>query len=139
MRRRNFLRGSVGLVGGLCGAARAAKASGAGLPPSDSESCSESRANYLNNLLDRGAMQRGWARTVTPDYHHAPQSAIDALKDLKFGIRIHWGVYAVIGSHESWGAAGANKEFWNIYNVLYEVFNPTDYDPSRRPDRNRWG
>ena len=132
MRRRNFLRSSVGIMGGLCGVAQAGKASGAcgaGMPASDPESCPESRFDVLNHALDRGAMQRGWARTVSPDYHHAPQSAIDALKDLKFGIRIHWGVYSVIGSHESWGPAGANQEFWNIYNTLYEVFNPTDYNP----------
>ncbi|MGH9395483.1 MAG: alpha-L-fucosidase, partial [Terriglobia bacterium] len=72
-----------------------------------------------------------WSRgpsTADPDYRHAPQEAIDAFKDLKFGIRIHWGLYCLIGSHESWGLAGANREFWNIYNVLHQFFNPTDFD-----------
>ncbi len=133
MWRRNFLRSSVGIVGGLCGVAQAGRASGAwgaGLPGTDSEPCPESRFHVLNYALDRAAMQRGWARTVSPDYHHAPQSAIEALKDLKFGIRIHWGVYSMIGSHESWGVAGANRELWNLYNVLYQLFNPTDFDPA---------
>lgn len=132
MRRRNFLTSSVGIVGGLCGvsgADRASPASSVLLPGADSEPCAESRFKALNSALDREAMQRGWARTVDPDYQHAPQSAIEALKDLKFGIRIHWGLYSMIGSHESWGLAGANGEFWNIYNVLYQFFNPTDFDP----------
>ena len=132
MRRRNFLSSSVGVVGGLCGlrdAGRSSHAWGAALPASDSEPCTESRYRFLNSALDREAMQRGWARTVDPDYQHAPQSAVEALKDLKFGIRIHWGLYSMIGSHESWGLAGANREFWNIYNVLYQLFNPTDFSP----------
>jgi alpha-L-fucosidase len=92
------------------------------------ERCSGSRHEALNALLDRTAMQRGWTTTVDSDYQHAPQSAIDAFKDLKFGIRIHWGLYCMIGSHESWGLAGANQQFWNIYNILYQFFNPTDFD-----------
>ncbi len=92
-----------------------------------SEPCSNSRFEALNKALDREAMQRGWARTIDPDYHHAPESAIEAFKDLKFGIRIHWGLYCLIGSHESWGLAGANAQFWNIYNILYEFFNPTSF------------
>jgi alpha-L-fucosidase len=92
------------------------------------EPCPESRHKALNALLDREAMQRGWARTVDSDYQHAPQTAVDAFKDLKFGIRIHWGLYCLIGSHESWGLAGANQQFWRIYNVLYQFFNPTDFD-----------
>lgn len=132
MRRRKFLSSSVGIASGLCGmgvAGKYSQALGAALPANDSEPCAESRFRFLNNALDRGAMQRGWARTVDPDYHYAPQSAIEALKDLKFGIRIHWGLYSMIGSHESWGLAGANREFWNIYNVLYQLFDPTDFNP----------
>ncbi len=73
-------------------------------------------------------MQRGWHRSVDADYQHCPQAAIEAFKDLKFGIRIHWGLYCLIGSHESWGLAGAGEAFWNVYNVLYQFFNPTDFD-----------
>ena len=73
-------------------------------------------------------MQRGWLQTVNPGYHHAPDEAVEAFKDLKFGIRIHWGLYCMIGSDASWALAGANREFWGIYNVLYQFFNPTDFD-----------
>ncbi len=89
----------------------------------------ESRYQALRDALDREAMQRGWAREVDPDYHHAPAEAVEVFQDLKFGIRIHWGLYCMIGSHESWGLAGASREFWNLYNVLYQFFNPTGFDP----------
>jgi len=86
------------------------------------------RFRQLSQALDREAMQRGWTTSVDPRYHHAPQSAVEAFKDLKFGIRIHWGLYCLIGSDASWALAGANKQFWDIYNVLYQFFNPTDFE-----------
>ena len=130
MRRRSFLESSIAVMGALGPASSGMKdgvVSAVGVGPDD-EPCSESRYKVLNAVLDREAMQRGWARTVDPDYQRAPQSAIDAFKDLKFGIRIHWGLYCLIGSHESWGLAGANQQFWKIYNVLYQFFNPADFD-----------
>jgi alpha-L-fucosidase len=88
----------------------------------------EARYKALNKALDRSAIQRGWLPTVKPGYHHAPDAAVEAFKDLKFGIRIHWGLYCMIGSDASWALAGANREFWDLYNVLYQFFNPTDFD-----------
>ena len=90
----------------------------------------EGRARFeeLNQALDREAMQRGWATRVDPAYRHAPQAALEDLKDRKFGIRIHWGLYCLIGSDASWALAGANKQFWDIYNVFYQFFNPTSFD-----------
>jgi len=129
MRRRSFLESSIAVMSGLGPASSGMKGAVSAVgAATDEEPCSESRYKVLNALLDREAMQRGWARTVDPDYQHAPQSAIDAFQDLKFGIRIHWGLYCLIGSHESWGLAGANPQFWKIYNVLYQFFNPTDFD-----------
>ncbi len=131
MLRRNFMSRLIGSAAGLWGVNQTIIPSVSAAEPSDlpPEPCAESRYEVLNAALNRAAIQRGWLPTVKPGYHHAPQPAIDAFKDLKFGIRIHWGLYCLIGSHESWGLAGANKEFWNIYNVLYQFFDPTDFDP----------
>jgi len=131
MRRRQFLEGSFGTVAGVCGMAREAGRSSlnARAQSAEPEACPESRYKALNALLDRGAMERGWAKSVDSDYRHAPQAAIEAFKDLKFGIRIHWGLYCMIGSHESWGLAGANQQFWKVYNVLYQFFSPVGFDP----------
>ncbi len=130
MRRRNFLESSVAAAAGVWGIPRSATSSAliARAQNAEAEPCPESRYRVLNALLDREAMQRGWARSVDPDYQHAPQSAVETFKDLKFGIRIHWGLYCLIGSHESWGLAGANQQFWNVYNVLYQFFNPVSFN-----------
>lgn len=99
------MRGLVGAAAGLWGVngaeipwVSAVKSSG---PPS--EICARSRHRVLNKTLDRNAMERGWARTLSAEHYHCPQSAMEAFKDLKFGIRIHWGLCCLIGSHESWG------------------------------------
>ena len=128
--RRDFLQSSISAAAGACGISRDSGSA----PPilyrqnMEDEPCQESRFHALNAMLDREAMQRGWATSVSGEYRHAPQSAIEAFKDLKFGIRIHWGLYCMIGSHESWGLAGANEQFWKAYNVLYQFFNPVSFD-----------
>ena len=36
------------------------------------------------------------------DYHHAPDEAVEQFKDLKYGLRIHWGLYSIVHGRESW-------------------------------------
>ena len=69
-----------------------------------------------------------WSDTVDPDYHHAPPATVEAWKDLKFGMPIHWGPYSVMGLDASWPLQGSSKEFQNIYFTLYQMFNPTDFN-----------
>src|SRR5690242_4072717 len=109
MKRREFLTKSLGsspFVYGLGGEATPALGQSTGQvfaePPDGT-----ARYEELSKALDRHKMERGWATSVDPSYHHAPQSAIDAFKDRKFGIRIHWGLYCMIGSDASWTLAGA--------------------------------
>jgi alpha-L-fucosidase len=73
-------------------------------------------------------IEQGWPKTVRPDYQHAPDSAVQAWKDLKFGVRIHWGLYFLIGADASWVLPHSSKEFQDIYGTLYEFFNPTSFD-----------
>jgi hypothetical protein len=30
-----------------------------------------------------------------PEYRHAPDSAFESFRDLKYGVRIHWGLYCL--------------------------------------------
>jgi hypothetical protein len=69
-----------------------------------------------------------WADRTDPDYHNAPPEAVEDWKDLKYGMRIHWGVYSVLGVEASWPTVGASEEFKSIYNTLYQVFNPSSFD-----------
>ena len=130
VKRRQFLARS--LAGGSLGYAFNADVTAlpGGTSNQNAPAAKEGYARFeeLNGALDRDAMQRGWATRVDPSYHHAPQAAIEDFKDRKFGIRIHWGLYCMIGSDASWALAGANQQFWDIYNVFYQFFNPTSFD-----------
>jgi len=66
---------------------------------------------------------------------------LEQWKDLKFGMIIHWGVYAVPGMIESWALCSedwinrdstiAYNEFKKWYWGLKDEFNPVDFDPEQ--------
>jgi len=65
---------------------------------------------------------------VDADYAHAGKESLEKWQDWKYGLRIHWGVYSVLGLEASNPLIGASKEFQKIYHTLYQMFNPTDFD-----------
>ncbi len=65
---------------------------------------------------------------VDANYQHAPVAAVERWQDWKFGMRIHWGVYSVLGLDASTPLVGSSSEFHTIWSTLYQVFNPTDFD-----------
>ena len=68
------------------------------------------------------------------DYHHAPQEAIEEFQDMKYGIRIHWGIYSILHGRESWiiNSDHANKSaFQGLYHDLYKGWYPKDYDSEK--------
>ncbi len=92
-----------------------------------------------------------WTEEVDPDYHHASEAAMERFRDMKIGIRIHWGVYSLNGSNPSWSlwykkgqvqndsvrypeSAGSSNdeyvEYMKHYSTMYQDFNPVDYDPA---------
>ena len=125
MRRRQFLNRSIAASGSLLGLGKG-KAVG--------ESAGKVGPQASNKpagapVFDWHDLEGGFPKTVKPGYRHAPQESLDAWKDQKFGIRIHWGLYCLMGSDASWCLPHSSREFQNIYNTLYEFFNPTDFDP----------
>lgn len=87
-------------------------------------------------LLFLGQLQRLNAQDYNPNkvdfnYHHAPKEAVQKWKDLKFGMRVHFGVYSLLGVGESWCLVGSSPEFKKIYNTLYQVFNPTSFNADK--------
>ncbi|MDR1486079.1 MAG: alpha-L-fucosidase, partial [Planctomycetaceae bacterium] len=62
------------------------------------------------------------------DYIHASEAAHEAFRDVKFSIRIHWGVYS------KWEIDASNpylrmpKEKKIEYNELYKTFNPEGFN-----------
>lgn len=70
-------------------------------------------------------------RGVDPDYRHAGQEAIDRWLDWKFGLRIHWGPYCMVGqNNESWVLVrdGAGPTLREQYESLAETWNPAAFD-----------
>jgi alpha-L-fucosidase len=68
-------------------------------------------------------------------YHSAPPSAYEAFQDMKFGIRIHWGIYSIWHrGAESWPFLPMSFEDRAKYNDLYKTWNPAGFDASAWTD-----
>lgn len=63
------------------------------------------------------------------DYLHASEAAHEAFRDMKFSVRIHWGIYSIWQmNEESWGFLDLPEEKKQEYNLLYKNFNPVGFD-----------
>lgn len=62
-------------------------------------------------------------------YHWASPEAYEAFWDMKYGVRIHWGLYAVAGfRHESWPFLDLDYPARARYNLMYKSWNPTGFN-----------
>lgn len=68
-------------------------------------------------------------RDPVPDYQHASEAAYEAFRDLKFGIRIHWGLYAIWSKGgESWPFLRFDNATKQKYQELHKTWNPQHFD-----------
>jgi alpha-L-fucosidase len=67
-------------------------------------------------------------RGVDADYRHAGEEAIERWMDWKVGLRIHWGVYSMLGVEASWPLKDATPEFQQLYHTLYQSFDPVAFN-----------
>ncbi|WP_169818762.1 isochorismatase family protein [Niabella ginsenosidivorans] len=68
-------------------------------------------------------------REPDADYLHASEAAYEAFRDIKFSVRIHWGIYSIWQMNgESWGFLNLPDKKKQEYNQLYKTFNPTRFD-----------
>jgi hypothetical protein len=59
-----------------------------------------------------------------------PTSAYEALRDMKFGIRLHWGIYSIWHrGPESWPFLNMTFEDRQEYKDRTETWNPAVADP----------
>ena len=64
-----------------------------------------------------------------PGYRHASEAAHEAFRDMKYGVRIHWGIYSIWSQPgESWPFLNYSYEKKQEYQELYKKFNPTDFN-----------
>ena len=68
-----------------------------------------------------------------PAYRHASAAALEAFRDLKFGIRVHWGPYAIWArdGDASVSLAKFSDEDKQRYQQLYRTWNPRGFDAER--------
>jgi alpha-L-fucosidase len=67
--------------------------------------------------------------TPIAGYKCAPASAYEAFQDMKFGIRIHWGIYSIWHrGAESWPFLKMSFADRQQYNDLYKTWNPQGFD-----------
>ena len=63
------------------------------------------------------------------DYFHASAAAYESFRDMKFGVRIHWGIYSVWKMpHESWDFLQLSDEQKQAYQETYKTWNPTGFN-----------
>lgn len=66
---------------------------------------------------------------VDSDYQHASAAAIEAFRDIKYGVRIHWGLYSINGQGDtSWPFLKLSYEQKQAYNEMYKTWNPTGFN-----------
>jgi len=63
------------------------------------------------------------------DYFHASAAAYESFRDMKFGVRIHWGIYSVWKMpHESWDFLKLSDEQKEEYQETYKTWNPAGFN-----------
>lgn len=67
--------------------------------------------------------------TPIPQYHWASSKAYEEFHDMKFGVRVHWGIYSLAGyDKESWPFLTKSFAERQQYNQLYKTWNPESFD-----------
>jgi alpha-L-fucosidase len=112
MNRRSFILGSAGTL--------AASA----LPTSTR---SEHRLPETDHHYQR---VKSYVEEVpVPQYEWASSQAYEEFRDMKYGVRIHWGIYSIDRlQKESWPYLTMSFEERHKHDQLYETWNPVGFD-----------
>ncbi|HLP74077.1 MAG TPA: alpha-L-fucosidase [Bacteroidales bacterium] len=64
-----------------------------------------------------------------PGYRWASRKAYEEFNDMKFGVRIHWGLYSITQQpKESWPYLTLSNEDKQAYNQMYKTWNPQGFN-----------
>jgi alpha-L-fucosidase len=134
MNRRRFLQSSATLL-----AASVYRGTASALPapddlgPAQSDSLNGSPAESSKPIHGFPPSELNFdpyvEKTPIAGYRNASESACEAFEDMKFGVRIHWGMYSIWhrGS-ESWPFLTMSIADRAAYNELYKTWNPDRFD-----------
>lgn len=69
---------------------------------------------------------------IDTDYQHASAAAIEAFHDIKYGVRIHWGIYSSQPFFSDWSTSWQFLDLTNEqkqeYQNMYKSWNPTGFN-----------
>ena len=89
----------------------------------------------LSSALAAAPQPNASSETPVPEYQHASPAAYEAFQDLKYGIRIHWGIYTLAHAEipgakggESWMFRPLSYQQKQSYQELYKTWNPTGFN-----------
>lgn len=113
MNRRAFLESTAAAVAATCAYPSLAQ-------------LTEPRRGFPSPLLENVPYIEN---TPIGGYRWAPASAYEAFQDMKFGVRIHWGIYSIWHrGAESWPFLNMSFDDRQKYNNLYKTWNPAGFD-----------
>ncbi|MGD0500997.1 MAG: alpha-L-fucosidase [Bryobacteraceae bacterium] len=64
-----------------------------------------------------------------PEYRWASDAAYERFRDMKYGVRLHWGLYSILGQpNESWPFLAMSREDRQRYQSMYQTWNPRGFN-----------
>ncbi len=128
MNRRDFIINGSGLTAGtLLNAAVPFNLTGNNHPHGKDQSGYSHRLPVSDHHYQRTA---GYVEDVpAPQYTWAPDSSYEDFLDIKFGIRLHWGLYSILRlPSESWPFLKMSPQEKQTYQELYKSWYPAGFD-----------
>lgn len=134
MDRRKFLRNGCGVTAGTLIASS--------LPPflRFQELAAKSKISRFSHRLPKSdthyKVTSGYVEdNPVAEYTWAPDKAYEDFMDMKFGIRLHWGIYSIIQQqHESWPFLEMTLNERQAYEELYKSWNPVGFNAEEWTD-----
>jgi alpha-L-fucosidase len=64
-----------------------------------------------------------------PEYRWASEAAYERFRDIKYGVRLHWGLYSILGQpNESWPFLKMTFTERQHYQAMYKTWNPRGFN-----------
>lgn len=143
MKRRKFIINSLGIAAGSLIANDTIKGF-ANLSVNTSKSkeftflsdCKKSNYSHRLPITDQNYLRSNnyIEDDPIPEYCHASDQAYEDFQDIKYGVRLHWGLYSIWNMNgESWPFLGNRVPNFDFakrqeYQQLYKTWNPTGFD-----------
>ena len=126
MNRRDFIRNGTGVAG----AAMIAPAIQSYLPADPNNRFYSKYSHKLPHTDHHYKRTCGYVEEVpVPEYNWAPDSVYEDFQDIKFGIRLHWGLYSIYRLNgESWPYLKMTPAEKQTYQEVYKSWYPAGFD-----------